>query len=40
MDNIAKLLRRSSVIEEQRYDFTLFKQEKDLSAVQFVTALK
>ena len=34
MHNIAKLLRRFSPTEERRYNFTLFKQEKDPSNVQ------
>ena len=43
MQNIAKSLRRSSVIEDHHrktHDFTLFKQETDLSVVQFVIAEK
>ena len=40
MHNIATLLRRSSVLKERIYDFNLFKQEEDHSAVRFVTARK
>ena len=35
MDNIAKLLRQSSVIEERTYDFTLFKQVEIFSEIIF-----